>query len=119
MENKGIYYPDSVDANFHVPVYFVRESSNLRCSIPSVRLKNEIEVPLIGKRATGFDSVLLRIASRGPSSIATLPETRLCEISTTATRPIMDAVSRIFQRLSDFECILPPQQVDIFAAILE
>jgi flagellar biosynthesis chaperone FliJ len=117
MENKGVFYQDSVDANFTTLDYCVRESAKLRCKIPSVKFKNPIDIPDTSKAASGYDIILPLIASKDPSSSTTLPETRLVELTMPMTRSIMEAVARISERLCYFEGILSPQQIDMLKSI--
>lgn len=117
MENKGIYYPDSVDANFTTLEYCVRDSSKMRCSISTVKFKNEIDIPDTSRSSTAYDSILPLIASHEPSGATTLPETRLAELSTPLTRPIMESIARIVERVCYIERLLSPQQIDILKSL--
>ncbi|VCU39280.1 BgtAc-30016 [Blumeria graminis f. sp. tritici] len=119
MENKGIYYPDSVDSSFQVLYYCVRDCSKYSCTIPDIQFRGEIDISETNKKTTcGYASILpLVAASQEPSAVTTLPESRLADLSTALTRPIMEPVSRIVQRMCYLDCILSPQQIDILKCI--
>jgi hypothetical protein len=117
MENRGVFYQDSVDANLTTLEYCVRDSSKMRCSIPGVKFKNQIDIPDTNKAANGYEVLLPLIASRDSSASTTLPETRLVELSMPITRHVMEAVARVIQRLCYLEGILSPQQIDMLKSI--
>lgn len=115
MESKSVFYPDSVDANFTVLEYCFRESSKVRCNIPSVKFKPDIDVP--DPKLNMYEPLLPLISSKGKDEPTTLPETRLIEISSPLTRPVLEAVSRAIERMCFLEHILSPQQIDILRSI--
>lgn len=117
MESRSIHYPDSVDANFTTLECCVRESCKVRCKIPSVVFKDPIEIPELAKHRTAYDSILPLVASRDGNMSTTFPESRLSELSTPLTRPIMQCVARVVERIRHLDGILSAQQIDILKSL--
>ncbi|RKF74832.1 hypothetical protein GcC1_082033 [Golovinomyces cichoracearum] len=107
-----------VDANFTTLECCVRESSKARCKIPAVIFKDPIELPDLAKHRTAYDSILPLISSKDGNMSTTFPESRLHELSTPLTRPIMQCVARIVERIKHLDGILSAQQVDILKSLV-
>jgi hypothetical protein len=111
LDQRGIYYPDSVDCEFTVLGYCITEVTGVRCTIPSVTFKNQIEFP--STTSPVYSKILPLIASSRQYDPALLSESRLDEIQTPMTRSYIESVERVIDRLCKLEHILSPIQIDI------
>jgi hypothetical protein len=111
LEQRDIYYPDSVDCEFTVLDYCISSAIKLRCMIPSVNFKNPIGLPDTSSPA--YARILPLIASSSPDEPCMLSESRLDEIQAPQTRELITHIERIIQRLCKLDHILSPQQIDI------
>ncbi|RKF78641.1 hypothetical protein GcM1_209018 [Golovinomyces cichoracearum] len=117
MESKSMHYPDSVDANFTTLECCVRESCEVRCKIPAVVFKDPLDLPDLTKNRTAYDSILPLISSKDGNMFTMFPEVRLHELFTPLTRPTMQAVARVVERIKRLEGILSVQQIDILKSL--
>lgn len=115
MDIQGNHYPDSVDCDFKSMHNAVRIVSTERCNISSVEYNNVISVK--EKDSQCFNLLYQHIASTDPTTPTTLAESMLSHICNPITRPVMQDVEWIRQRLCHLDGILSAKQIDVLKSI--
>lgn len=115
MDVRSIYYPDSVDCEFKPMCNAVRLVCTEKCSSPHVEYKSKIDAS--GKDSQASNILFPIIASKSPNDSIIISESTLINISNAVTRPILQDVEWIRQRLCILDGILSAKQIDILKSI--
>lgn len=115
MDASGKVYPDSVDCDFRTMTSAIRVVCSMRCSIPTVEYKNTIETKKVDSQQLGV--IYPYISSENKDYQTTLSESMLHRIITPITRPVIQEVEWIRQRLCHLTGVLSVKQTDILKSI--
>lgn len=115
LDSMGKYYPDSVDCDFKTLVTCVRIVCTERCSIRDLVKRESIGIK--EKDTLAADLIYKYISSPSKGGVTSLSEQMLPNISNPITRPILQEVEWVRQRLCYTEGVLSAKQVDILRSI--